>query len=247
MPGGYLSPRRLRRLTLPSPSGTRARMVEHTPADEAYDRWAAVYDRDGNPLLALDDAVVPHLVGPVRGLRVVDLGSGTGRHATRLVEDGAEVTCVDLSEGMMQVARTHLSDRGARFVRHDLRHPLPFTDESFDGVVCCLVLEHIADLPSFFREARRICKPGGFVVCSDMHPAMRLRGVQANFDDAEGTNVRVAGYEHPVSEYVTAALGAGLSLERIEEHKGDASYLPRFPRIAKYVGWPMLVAMRFRR
>ena len=58
MSEGYLSSRRPRRLTLLAPSGTRARMVEHRPADEAYDRWAAVYDRDGNHLLAVDEAIV---------------------------------------------------------------------------------------------------------------------------------------------------------------------------------------------
>ena len=146
---------------------------------------------------------------------------------------------------MLEKARTRLHGREATFVEHDLRKPMPFTDGTFDGVVCCLALEHVADLASFFREAQRICKSGGFVVCSDMHQAMRLRGKQASFDDPDtGTKIRVEGYEHAVSEYVTAAVAAGLVIEKVQEHRGDAALLDRFPRIAKYVGWPMLVTMR---
>ena len=217
------------------------------PAREAYDRWAGVYDRDGNPLVALDDAVVPALLGPVRGLHIADLACGTGRHAKRLLDEGAQVTCVDFSSGMLSEARNRLLGRAVTFVEHDLRKRLPFADRSFDAVLCCLALEHVADLASFFREAARICKVGGFVVCSDMHQAMRLRGVQANFDDADTRlNVRVEGHEHPVSEYVMGALGAGLTIETVQEHNGDAALLERFPRIAKYLGWPMLLAMRLR-
>jgi uncharacterized damage-inducible protein DinB/SAM-dependent methyltransferase len=227
-------------------SGTR--QPEVAPANEAYNRWAAVYDRDGNPLVALDDTVVPALLGPVRGLHIADLACGTGRHSRRLLDDGARVTCVDFSSGMLSEARNRLSGREVTFVEHDLRKRLPFADGSFDAVLCCLALEHVADLASFFCEGRRICKVGGFLVCSDMHPAMRLRGKQASFDDPDtGTTVRVEGFEHPVSEYVAAALGAGLVIEEIEEHKGDGALLETFPRIAKYIGWPMLIAMRCRR
>ena len=46
-----------------------------------YDRWAAVYDWDGNPLQALEEPVLRAALGAVCGLTVLDLGCGTGRHA----------------------------------------------------------------------------------------------------------------------------------------------------------------------
>ena len=217
------------------------------PAQAAYDRWASVYDSDGNPLVALDDTVVPALVGPVRGLHVADLACGTGRHSLRLAQGGARVTCVDFSSSMMREAKARLQGRDATFVEHDLRRPLPFSDGTFDGDLCCLALEHVADLGPFFREARRVCKLGGFVVVSDMHPAMRLRGKQASFDDPDHGKILVEGFEHPVSEYVMAALGAELTIEAVQEHKGDAALVARYPRMTNYVGWPMLVALRCRK
>jgi uncharacterized damage-inducible protein DinB/ubiquinone/menaquinone biosynthesis C-methylase UbiE len=238
----------LLRETPPDETRRPAEQPSASPAKEAYDAWASVYDHDQNPLIALDEIVLPALLGPVRGLRIADLACGTGRHSKRVADAGARVTCVDFSPNMLQRCKERLLGLEASFVEHDLRSPLPFPDAAFDGVICSLALEHVKDLAAFFHEARRICSAGAFVICSDMHPAMRLRGKQACFDDpTTGETVRVEGYEHPVSEYVTAAQGAGFSIEAIQEHKGDAALLDRAPRMAKYVGWPMLVAMRLLR
>ena len=70
-----------------------------------YDRWADVYDHDANPLQALEEPLVRRAIGDARGLNVLDLGCGTGRHALWLSRDGATVTAVDFSEGMLDEAR----------------------------------------------------------------------------------------------------------------------------------------------
>ena len=89
-------------------------------------------------------------------------------------------------------------------------------------------------------------RPDGLLVVSDMHPWMRHRGTQANFDDESGVEVRLDGHLHPISEYVMASRRAGFELE-IEEHAADAALAERFPRAEKYAGWPMLVVLRARR
>src|SRR5437764_346742 len=124
-----------------------------------YDRWAAVYDHDANPLQALEGPVVREAVGDVRGLAVLDLGCGTGRHSLWLAAGGAVVTAVDFSEGMLTEARRKPGAESVRFLVHDLHEPLPFADGTFDRVVSGLVLEHLGDLDVFFREARRVLKP----------------------------------------------------------------------------------------
>src|SRR5437588_4055464 len=91
-----------------------------------YDRWAAVYDCDGNPLQGLEGPIVRAAVGDVRGLAVLDLGCGTGRHALWLAEAGARVTAVDFSDGMLAEARRKSGADRVQFVVHDLHRPLPF-------------------------------------------------------------------------------------------------------------------------
>jgi len=53
-----------------------------------YDRWAAIYDGEDNPLVLLEEQHLIPLLGDVRGLDVVDLGCGTGRHAVPLCGGG---------------------------------------------------------------------------------------------------------------------------------------------------------------
>ena len=74
-------------------------------------------------------------------------------------------------------------DWDIQFVTHDVTDRLPLADETFDRVLCCLVLEHITDLDGMIAEMARICRPGGFVLISELHPAMFLRGLQARFTD----------------------------------------------------------------
>jgi ubiquinone/menaquinone biosynthesis C-methylase UbiE len=212
-----------------------------------YDRWAAVYDHDANPLPALEEPFVRAAVGDPRGLDVLDLGCGTGRHALWLAAAGARVTAVDFSEGMLAEARAKPGAEVVRFIAHDLHEPLPFAAASFDLVVSGLVLEHVQDLPAFFSEVRRVLRGEGRAVVSAMHPAMFLRGSQARFTDpGSGERVQPGSVPHQLGEFVMAALRAGLSLEQVAEHAPAAEFADRYPRAAKYVGWPMLVVLELR-
>jgi malonyl-CoA O-methyltransferase len=223
------------------------RPVERVSAREGYDRWAAIYDTEDNPLIALEEPRVVELLGDVRGLDVVDLGCGTGRHAVRLAGAGARVTAVDFSEAMVARAAGKPGWAQVRFRAHDLTQPLPVANASFDRVLSCLVLEHIRDVESFFAECRRICRPTGFVLVSAMHPAMMLQGIQARFvDPGTGAEVRPASHTSTISDYVMAALRAGLSIDHLSEHAVGAELAARSPRAAKYLGWPMLLLMRLR-
>lgn len=220
-------------------------MNETTGVRAGYDRWAAVYDHDANPLQGLEGPAVRGAVGDPAGLAALDLGCGTGRHSLWLAEAGAAVAAVDFSEGMLAAARTKPHAEKVRFLAHDLHAPLPFPAAAFDLVVSGLVLEHLHDLNPFFAEARRVLRPGGRAVVSAMHPAMFLRGTMAQFTDPlSGELVRPGSVPHSVGEFVMAAVRAGFRLDAVDEAAPDAAFATRYPRAAKYVGWPMLVVLR---
>lgn len=211
------------------------------PVQAGYDRWAEVYDHDANPLQAMEEPIVVEAIGSVNGLRVLDLGCGTGRHALRMAAAGAVVTAIDFSEEMLTLAQCKPNSERVRFLTHDLLRPLPFADE-FDLVVCGLVLEHIDDLTAFYQEMARVLKDPGRVVVSFMHPMMFARGAQARFTDPDSDEViEVESRMHTVSEAVMAALKAGFPIGNFSEHSPDLHVAERSPRAAKYVGWPMLV------
>lgn len=209
-----------------------------------------MYDTDGNPLIALEERHIGALIGDVAGLTVADVGCGTARHAIRLAAAGARVTVLDFSPRMLEAARAKPGAARVRFVLHDVATRLPLEDGAADRVLCCLVMEHVADLTALFRELGRACAPAprGAIIVSAMHPAMMLRGVQARFHDPRtGARTQPASLPHQVSDYVMAALSARLTIEHLGEHAVDDALATEHPRGARYVGWPMLLLMKLSR
>lgn len=215
------------------------------PAEAGYDLWAEIYDEEDNPLIQLEQPRVIAQMGDVRGLTIADVGCGTGRHTQWLVAAGASVIGLDFSRGMLERARAKPGCANVDFRQHDLSAPLPFTDSEIDRIVCGLVLEHVSELGFVFAEFLRVLRPGGFAVVSNLHPAMMLRGVSARFTDPRtGVQTRPRSCTHTISDYVNAALQAGLALDHLSEHAVDAALAARSPRSEKYLGWPLLLLMR---
>lgn len=96
-------------------------------------------------------------VGDVTDKRVLDLGSGSGRHVRALSAASAIVVAGDID---IQVEEAP----GGR-VRLD-GHFLPFADRAFDVVVVAEVLEHVHDPRTVLIECARITREGGLVVVS---------------------------------------------------------------------------------
>jgi malonyl-CoA O-methyltransferase len=187
------------------------------------------------------------LLGDVRGLAIADIGCGTGRHAVRRVGQGARVTAVDFSEGMLERARAKPGAERVTFVQHDIAARLPLADGAFDRVICCLVFDHVREVAGLFGELGRVCKGEGRIVVSIMHPAMMLQGVQARFNDpVTGEKVYPESVANQVSDYVMGAVRVGLTIEHLSEHMIDESIVKISARAVPYVGWPMLLMMGLR-
>ncbi|MEX2316902.1 MAG: class I SAM-dependent methyltransferase [Pirellulales bacterium] len=100
----------------------------------------------------------------LRGMRsILDVGSGAGQiiqHLLEFADPAAQITGVDLSQQMLQRARRRLKSDRPALVAADLS-ALPFADDSFDGITCGYVLEHLPDPRIGLAELARVLKKGG--------------------------------------------------------------------------------------
>ena len=215
------------------------------PTREGYDLWSEIYDAEDNALIALERQFFPALIGPIAGATVLDVGGGTGRQAIDLVTQGAQVTLLDFSEKMMAKAREKIGGQRVHLVCQDITRGLAVRSGCCDLVISCLVLDHIADLIGLMKEMKRVCRPTGAICLSVMHPAMNLLGVQARFNDpATGEKTYPLSLRHQISDYVMAAVGAGLTIEVMQEYVVDDQLTRISMRAQKYLGQPLLLLMR---
>src|SRR5260221_2066869 len=116
---------------------------------QGYDIWSAFYDTKPNPTIFMDELSFPPLWSSVTGQRVLEVGCGTGRHTVKLARQKNEVTAIDLSGGMLDVARSKKELAGVQFLEGDFLD-IPFPKAGFDMVIGALVLEHVRELGRFF-------------------------------------------------------------------------------------------------
>ena len=120
-------------------------------------------------------------VGP--GRRALDVCCGTGDIARALARCGAEVTGLDFSAAMLEMARnrSQKSEAGGQksevctpssvlrppvFLQGDAQQ-LPFPDNSFDAVTVCFGLRNLASWEAGLREMLRVARPGARLVVLD--------------------------------------------------------------------------------
>lgn len=102
--------------------------------------------------------------------RVLDVGSGFGRHVYECARRGTRVVALDHAADEVVQTRGTLAamvaageiaaDRLIGVLRGDARR-LPFPDSTFDVVITSEVLEHIQDDVAAIAEMTRVLKPGG--------------------------------------------------------------------------------------
>lgn len=203
----------------------------------------------------IDRPAMLELVGEVAGQRVLDAGCGAGFYVAALVERGATVLGLEDSEVLIEHARTRLSDR-AEIRRHDLNSGLTeIADGSFDGVLCALVLHHLADREHFLREVFRVLRPGGWLVLSTTHPAADWQHFEDSYFSSEWVDLQLRNSDHSIrfqrmsmEVVVGELLTAGFVLDRLVEPRPAESLRALDPdRHAALSRIPTFLALRLHR
>lgn len=130
------------------PAGSRSANAEKHERTDPVSRWH---------LRAFKDAIYC-LVQRTGARSVLDAGCGEGyvTHYLAGKDPGLRLTGVDVREEAIAYARSRFPD-AARFQRGSL-YKLPFSDNSFDAVLCSEVLEHVKDVDRALQELKRVSR-----------------------------------------------------------------------------------------
>ena len=146
-------------------SSSASGLLPETQVRAMFDRIARVYDLMNSVMTAgmhhrwRERAADLARVGP--GSRALDVATGTGDLAIELARRGAEVTGLDFSEPMLELARGKAP--GVEWVRGNAL-ALPYGDGEFDAVTVGFGARNFSDLGRGLAEMARVTRPGGRVV-----------------------------------------------------------------------------------
>jgi SAM-dependent methyltransferase len=181
------------------------------------------------------DEATAHLLGPVTGQRILEIGCGAAQCARWLITQGARAIGTDLSAGQLRHSRQIDKRSGVPVPAAQVdAQRLPFMSGSFDAVCSSYgALPFIEDLAAVLAEVARVLRPGGRFVFSVGHPIRwcfldepgdeGLLAFHPYFDrrayveeDADGS---VAYVEHhrTLGDWVRAITAAGLALADMVE------------------------------
>jgi ubiquinone/menaquinone biosynthesis C-methylase UbiE len=132
---------------------------------QTFDGFADKYDKWfetglGKYVLSYEKELVMDLVQPGQGEKILDVGIGSGLFAVDFLKYGSDITGIDISEKMLDLARS----RGLTNLYVGDAARLDFPDESFDLVISITALEFFTEPDKAISEMVRVCKKGGRVV-----------------------------------------------------------------------------------
>jgi demethylmenaquinone methyltransferase/2-methoxy-6-polyprenyl-1,4-benzoquinol methylase len=216
-----------------APSGRateRGNAAAPTEVGAMFDRISGVYDPMNLVISAFQEprwrrrAVAAAALKP--GGRAIDIATGTGKVAVdllRAAQPGGEVLGVDISPGMIGIARARFDDTaGLTFVVGDAL-ALPAADGRFDAATIAFGMRNLPNYVKGFAEMARVVRPGGKVVCLEIaRPRSRLaRVLRWWFDRIVPLIGRVAG-QGSAYAYLVRSVQSYPGPERIAEVMREA-------------------------
>jgi len=139
---------------------------------DKYDRWyesskSRMYDR------LEKKAIGRYLPSSAKGKKLLEVGCGTGHWSRFFSGYGFEVTGVDVSERMIDMAKSKNIPNTSFQVADS--HSLPFADETFDVTAAITTLEFVNDAEAVLREMVRCTRqPGGQLLVGVLNAQARL-------------------------------------------------------------------------
>jgi ubiquinone/menaquinone biosynthesis C-methylase UbiE len=200
--------------------------------DQSYDTWAAKYDSMLNKTRDLEKKAAQETLNRYDYKNIVELGCGTGKNTSWLLEKAEKVLAIDFSPEMQKIARQKINSPKVSFLHADLTKEWNIHAWA-DLITCSLVLEHIRDLHFVFKQASETLLAGGYFYICELHPFRQYSGSKANYEK-EGVKVELEVFIHHLSDYTDAAMSNGFKIKEIREWF-DEPEKKELPRLISFV------------
>jgi SAM-dependent methyltransferase len=191
--------------------------ITHT---ERQDSWNNLYER---PCMIFQ-------FPSFKGKNILDVGSGSGFYTEYALHQGAYVTAIDASKLLLNRLSARLNTPSLRTICADIAKPLsPLDSDSFDYIICSLVLHYIKDWEPLLAELHRVMKVGGRIFISTHHPYLVLQYSllkDNNYFDTvlvedtwgqEESSFKVHYYTRPLKETLKPIINSQFKIISIDE------------------------------
>jgi SAM-dependent methyltransferase len=166
--------------------------------------WNDIYSERGRFFTEVHEDIerVTALLAGIHARRVLDLGSGTGRHLVHLARLGFSMYGLDESPEGTRLAHEWLASEelNADVRVRSMHEPLPYTNGFFDGIISVQVIHHarMSAIRRLVGEMTRVLRPGGLVFVT----VPTLQNQATAFEEIEpGTFIPLDGPEKGLSHH----------------------------------------------
>lgn len=196
---------------------------------KAYNSWSTQYDSNENKTRDLEGLALKKTLSGKKYKHCLEVGCGTGKNTEWLLTICEQITAIDLSQGMLEIARNKIKSANVNFSEVDITKDWSFANATYDLVTFSLMLEHIEDLHAVFEKSAKVTATGSHIYIGELHPFKQYTGSKARFETETGTEVLTC-FNHHVTDFIQAANASGFQLLQLDEQFDDADRT-QIPRI----------------
>lgn len=180
---------------------------------------------------------------PLEGKAVLEVGAGRGggAHYVATSLHPASYVALDLARSAVELSKKMYHAPNLSFVQGSAE-ALPFPDAAFDVVINVESCHAYGNVPAFLNEARRVLKPGGWLLLADFRNAVAQM-------DVFREQIRAAGLHIRQEENISAQVVAAIEAEDPAKRERISKLVPRrwqklFEQFAGVVGSPFYVTLK---
>lgn len=201
--------------------------------EKAYNVWADQYDTNKNKTRDMDQKATVQTLEKYDFENVIELGCGTGKNTSYLVQRAKKVLALDFSQEMLNIAKAKITDPRVNFQKTDITKYWKVSDSFADLITSSLILEHIEDLDFIFNQAFIKLKLKGLFFISELHPFKQYLGTKARYEDEDGIK-ELTTFTHHISDFLDSAKNNNFKLLELKEWF-DIETETKVPRLISFV------------